>query len=374
MTFVATCLFGLERLLGEEIDALGYKRISTIDGRIEFEAEADAVAACNIRFRFAERVLILMKKFEAKTFDELFEGVKSVCWSDFIGKNDAFPVKGHSVRSKLFSVPDCQRIIKKSIVDSMSKTYGKRFFEETGTKYQIEFLLLNDVVWLMIDTTGDALHKRGYRKLSGIAPLRETLAAAMVTMARPRENVIICDPLCGSGTIAIEAAMISKGIAPGINRRFAAEDFSIVQKSAWDQQREEAKSEIHDPSFFVYGSDIDSDCVALAAANASKAGVSDAVTFYTRDVSDFVSPVSGARGTVVTNPPYGERLLDVEAARRLYKSMGTAFSDSVPAWQLYIITSDPEFEKHFGRRCDKKRPMYNGMIKCTFYQYFKRQK
>ncbi len=372
MRFVATCLFGLERLLGEEIDALGYQRIETIDGRVEFEAPPEAIAVCNIHFRYAERVLILMKKFKALTFDELFEGVKSICWNEIIGREDAFPVKGHSVRSKLFSIPDCQRIIKKAIVDSMSKNYGIKFFEESGTKYQINFFILNDVASIMLDTSGEPLHKRGYRKLAGIAPLRETLAAAMVSLSRPRENVIICDPLCGSGTIAIEAAMLSKGIAPGIYRSFSAEAFHILKNSVWNLEREKAKSKIHDPAFFVYGSDIDSECISLAKDNSTKAGVSDAVSFCVTDAINFVSPVPEARGTIVTNPPYGERLLDIESARALYKGMGKAFSENVPAWQIYVITSDPEFERHFGRRCDKKRPMYNGMIKCTFYQFFKR--
>lgn len=373
MEFVATCLFGLEKLLGEEIDALGYKRLSTIDGRVCFEAPAEAMAVCSIHLRYAERLLILLKRFKALSFNELFEEVKSIRWAELIGRDDAFPVRGHSVRSKLFSIPDCQKIIKKAAVDSMSQSYGIKQFSESGVKYQIDFFILNDEVSIMIDTSGESLHKRGYRAVSGIAPLRETLAAAMVSFSRPRENVIICDPLCGSGTIAIEAGMISTGTAPGIFRSFAGEEFPLLSERVWSDAREKAKSEIHSPDMLVFGSDIDEKCVLLARENAAKAGVSEAVSFKCADVADFVSPLENARGTIVTNPPYGERMLDLEQAREIYSRMGKAFSSSVPSWQLYVISSDAEFERYFGRKCDKRRPLYNGMIKCSFYQYFKRR-
>ena len=374
MQLVATCLFGLEGLLGEEIDSLGYKRIETIDGRVTFEAPLDGIAVCNINLRTAERVLIKIGSFKAYSFDSLFEGTKALPWSDYIGKNDAFPVKGHSIRSKLFSIPDCQKIIKKAVVNSLSAKYNLSIFPEIGVKYQIEFFILNDNVTLMIDTSGVGLHKRGYRALAGIAPMRETLAAAMVKLSRMRDNVIICDPLCGSGTIAIEAARMACNIAPGLNRTFAAQDFSWLPQNQWINAIEKAKSEITSPLTQIFGSDIDPEMVSLARENAKKAGVGNAVRFYESDVRKFVSPVSDARGTIITNPPYGERLGEISEARDLYKAMGSIFDQNIPAWQKYIITSDEMFERYFGKRSDKKRVLYNGMIKCNLYQYFKPRK
>ena len=226
-TYVATCLFGLERLLGEEIDALGYERLETIDGRVTFRADREAVAALNINLRFAERVFILMGKFRAESFDNLFEGTKAIEWERFIGKSDKFPVKGHSIKSKLFSIPDCQAIVKKAVADRLKSKYGVSWFEETGVLYQIEFFILNDMAHLMIDTSGTTLHKRGYRPESMAAPLRETLAAGLVSLARPRENVLFWDPMCGSGTIAIEAAMMMLNIAPGARRAKLIKEYSF---------------------------------------------------------------------------------------------------------------------------------------------------
>lgn len=374
MLLVATCLFGLEGLLGEEIDNLGYKRIETIDGRVTFEAPVEAIAKCNIHLRTAERVLIKLGSFKAYSFDNLFEGTKRLPWADFIGKNDAFPVKGHSIRSKLFSIPDCQKIIKKAVVDSLAGKYNMRIFPEMGVKYQIEFFILNDVATLMIDTTGNGLHKRGYRAIAGTAPLRETLASAMVKLSRMRDNVIICDPLCGSGTIAIEAAMQACNIAPGINRRFVAEEFKILNSSTWYDERCSARNEIRQPLTKIYGSDIDESMIQLACENAKKAGVSNCVEFKVADARKFSSPIPDARGTIITNPPYGERLGDLTEARDLAKAMGKCFAESIPSWQMYIITSDDLYERYFGRRSDKKRVLYNGMIKCNLYQFFKPKK
>lgn len=371
MQLIATCLFGLEGLLGEEIDNLGYKRIETIDGRITFEAPVEAVAVCNLRLRTAERVLIKLGSFCADTFNDLFEGTKALPWQDYIGKNDAFPVKGHSIRSKLFSIPDCQKIVKKAIVNSLSAKYKMNYFPENGVKYQIEFFILNDKATLMIDTTGTGLHKRGYRALAGAAPLRESLAAAMVKLSRMRDNVIICDPLCGSGTIAIEAAQIACNIPAGVKRSFAAEEFAILDKKVWTLEREKALSEIREPLTKIFASDIDPSAIQLAKDNAVKAGVSKFIEFKVADAKTFCSPIEGARGTVITNPPYGERLGDITEARQLYKALGSNFQKEIPAWQMYIITSDELFERYFGRRCDKKRVLYNGMIKCNLYQYFK---
>ncbi len=370
LELVATCLFGLEHLLGEEIEALGYERISTIDGRVTFLGDEEAVALSNIFLRFAERVFIKVGSFHAESFEELFEGTKSLPWEQFIGKNDAFPVKGHSIKSKLFSVPDCQSIVKKAVVKSLGQKYGLTLFPETGTKYQIEFFILNDSATLMIDTSGTALHKRGYRKDSNAAPIRETLAAAIASLSRPRENVLLWDPMCGSGTIAIEAAMIMKKIAPGRSRIFAAEEFSFIDKKIWENAREEAFDTEIKTDFEAFASDIDPASVCLAEKNVRLAGVSDTVKVFRMDARKISA--DGRRGTIVTNPPYGERLGTREEAERLYKEIGVQFRSLSP-WQVYVITSHPAFERFYGRRADKVRKLYNGMLPCYLYQFFKKQ-
>ena len=365
---VATCLFGLEHLLGEEIDSLGYERVSTIDGRVTFLGDPEAVALSNIFLRYAERVYIKLGSFRAESFEELFEGTRGLSWSDFIGKDDAFPVKGHSIRSKLFSIPDCQSIIKKAVVRSMSERYGITVFPETGIRYQIEFFILNDEATLMIDTSGIPLHKRGYRKESNSAPIRETLAAAIAATSRPREDVLFWDPMCGSGTIAIEAAMKMRGIAPGVSRSFASEAFPFIEKSIWKTAREEARDGEHPTKFEVFASDISSPCVFLTERNARLAGVSDIIRVFQCDCRKISAP--GRRGTIVTNPPYGERMGTERDVEELYRTMGEHFRSLAP-WQVYVITSHPYFERLYGKRADKIRKLYNGMIECRFYQYFK---
>ena len=366
---VATCLFGLEHLLGEEIDELGYERISTIDGRVTFMGDPEAVALSNIFLRYAERVYIKLGSFRAESFEELFEGTRALPWPDFIGRDDAFPVKGHSIKSKLFSIPDCQAIVKKAVVKKMSERYGISLFPETGVKYQIEFFILNDEATLMIDTSGMPLHKRGYRKESNSAPIRETLAAALVATSRPREEVLLWDPMCGSGTIAIEAAMKMRGIAPGVNRSFAAEAFPFVDKKIWSSAREEAREGEHPTDFEAYASDIDKNCVALTIRNAKAAGVSDNIRSFVCDARKISAP--GRRGTIVTNPPYGERMGTAREIEELYRDIGVHFRSLSP-WQVYIITSHPLFERLYGKRADKIRKLYNGMLECRLYQYFKR--
>lgn len=371
----AVCLFGLEGLLGEEIDALepfGVRRTETMDGRVLLEAPLSAIPELNIRLRYAERVLILAGRFRARTFDELFEGARAIPWEDWISPKDRFPVKGHSIRSALFSIPDCQKILKKAVATRLTERYGIRWFEETGVLYQLEFLLLKDEAFLMIDTSGDTLHKRGYRPQAGLAPLRETLAAAMVKLSRPREGVLLADPLCGSGTIAVEAAMLLENRAPGLRRSFAAESFPCLGPSVWKDARERAASEIRplsEPA--VFASDIDPACAERTKTNAANAGVSNAVSVSVADARSFRSPVPGARGTVVTNPPYGERLGTPAEARALARDLGITFRKEIPMWQLYILSSDEGFESAFGRKADKVRKLYNGMIPCRFYQFFK---
>ena len=368
-SYVATCLFGLERFVGEEIDALGYERTFTIDGRVGFRGDISAVARCNLWLRTAERLFINAGSFHAETFDELFEGTKAIEWEQWIGRDDAFPVKGHSVKSALYSIPDCQKIVKKAIVDRLSPRFGISHFEETGTKYQIEFFILKDEAYLMIDASGTALHKRGYRALSGEAPLRETLAAAVVKISRPREEVLLWDPFCGSGTIAIEAALLMTNTAPGLNRSFAAEQFNQISHDIWSAARDEAE-ELRDrkSGFEVFASDIDREILELTRHNAEKAGVSDRIKIFELDAR--MVETGGRRGTIVCNPPYGERLGTAEDAHRLYHDIGIKWR-ILDRWQKYILTSDEEFEHYYGCRADKVRKLYNGMLKCGLYQYFK---
>lgn len=365
---VATCLFGLEHLLGEEIDALGYERISTIDGRVTFSGDCEAVALSNIFLRYAERVFIKLGSFRADSFEALFEGTRALPWPDFIGRDDAFPVKGHAIKSTLHSIPDCQAIIKKAVVRKMSERYGISRFAETGVKFQIEFFILNDEATLMIDTSGLPLHKRGYRKESNSAPIRETLAAAIAATSRPREEVLFWDPMCGSGTIAIEAAMKMRNIAPGVSRSFAAEEFPFISKEIWKCAREEARDGEVKTKFEVYASDISAPCVALTERNARAAGVLDSMKIFQSDCRKISAP--GRRATIVTNPPYGERMGTEREIEELYRTMGVHFRSLAP-WQVYIITSHPYFERLYGKRADKVRKLYNGMLECRLYQFFK---
>ena len=369
LKLVATCLFGLEKLLGEEIDALGLERVETMDGRVSFLGEPADVARANLHLRCAEHVFIALGSFPATSFTELFDGTRALPWEDWIGKSDAFPVKGHAIKSKLYSVPDCQSIIKKAIAERMSDRYGVRWLAETGVKYQVEFFLFKDVVTLMIDTSGTPLHKRGYRPAAGPAPLRETLAAALALTARPREDILFWDPMCGSGTIAIEAALILANRAPGLGRSFAGEDFAQIPHALWKEAREAAEAQIRtDSPFEVYASDIDEAILDVTYENALRAGVEEHLNIFQADVREMKKP--DRRGTVVCNPPYGERLMTPAEAEQLYRDMGRVFATLAP-WQIYVITSHPQFERFYGRRADKTRRLYNGMIPCTLYQYFK---
>ena len=371
MKYVATCLFGLESLLGGEIEALGYRRIETIDGRVVFEGDAGAAARSNINLRFAERLYLLLGNFTAVTFDELFENVAALPLEDCFASSDEYPVTGHSIRSTLFSVPDCQRIIKKAVSVRLCRHYGLNRMPENGTRKRIEFFILKDRVSIMIDLSGIPLHKRGYRPETVAAPLRETLAAAIVALSRPREGVLLRDPFCGSGTIVTEGAMMMKNIAPGLHRTFAAESYGLFPDESWSDAREEAESAVTETSFRALGSDIDPECVRISLESARRAGVSDITDFICMDALTLES--GGVRGTVVTNPPYGERLMSHEEAEELYRGMGKCFMNLIP-WQFYILTQNESFPRLFGRRADKIRRLYNGMIPCYLYQYFKNPK
>ena len=369
MTFCATCLLGLEGLVANELRHHDIENVRAENGRVLFDGDMSACARANICSRYAERVLILVDEFYATTFEQLFNGVNRIDWSRYIGVDEAFPVKGSSINSKLNSIPACQKIIKKAIVENLKKIYKTDWFEESGALHKIQFLIIKDKVSIMIDTSGDGLHKRGFRENANAAPIRETLAAAMVDLARVRRNHIVCDPLCGSGTIVIESALKALNIMPGVNRSFIAETWANNDASVWDAERERARSlENRDCSFKAYGYDIDPEALKVAMDNAQKAGVADRITFELRDVADFDSDEEYL--TVITNPPYGERLLDVNEAERLYKIMGQRF-EKREHYTYTIISPDDDFEKCFGRQADKRRKLYNGMLKCNVYMYFR---
>ena len=369
--YAAACLFGLEKFVGEEIDACGGKRTSTIDGRVYFDGDETLIAKTNLSLRTAERVYIELARFAAPTFAALFDGVKAIPWEQFIGREDAFPVKGHAVKSALTSIPDCQSIIKKAIVERLKEHYAADWFAETGVKYQIVFFLLNDEVSILLDTSGLPLYKRGYRTESGEAPIRETLAAAMVKIARPRENVRLWDPFCGSATIPLEAALIMTNTAPGLYRHFASEKYGFVPPSVFKTAREEALAALCPKTEFrAVASDIDEQVLKTAAANIRRARMEKYVSLKHMDALRIEN--DGVRTTIIANPPYGERMETVREARELYRKMGRVFPRLAP-WQMYFITSEEDFESLYGVKADKVRKLYNGMIPCRYYQYFKQK-
>ncbi len=369
IAFSAPCLMGIEGILAGELRYLGAQQVEAQNGRVLFSGDADTLARINLCSRYAERVQILMGSFKALSFEELFQGVKALPWERWIGKSDAFPVKGRSLSSALHSIPDCQSIIKKAVVERLKAKYLLSWFEETGPVHQIQFLILKDEVSVMLDTSGSGLHKRGYRRNSNDAPIKETLAAAIVDIARVRPYSAVYDPFCGSGTLLIEAAQKARGIAPGLGRRFAAEGWKQIPREVWREQRTRAQESVrHDIEFEAFGFDHDEEAVRLTRENAKLAGVDDLIHVQKRDVSAFEMPTD--KGIILTNPPYGERLLDLSAARELYRLMGTVFP-ARQGVQAYIISPDEEFEKFYGRKADKKRKLYNGMIKCDLFQYFK---
>lgn len=369
LSLVAPCLFGIEKIAADEFRRMGFEDIVTENGRVLLKGSANMLARANICSRFAERILINVGEFSAVTFTELFDGVKALPWEDYIGKDDAFPVNGWSINSQLFSIPDCQAIIKKAIVERLKLKYKISYFEETGTEYKIRFSIHKNIVTMMIDTSGDGLHKRGYRRNSNDAPLKETLAAAMCDLARIYPDTKIFDPFCGSGTILIESALMATKTAPGLRRFFAAERFGFLDNKIWQEERMRAQDLIlKNIDFKAQGFDIDPQCVELTLANAKKAGVEKYVKAAIGDVRNFSAPKE--RCITVTNPPYGERLLDVKAAEELYKIMGKRFM-SGDGQKYYVISPHDEFEKHYGKEADKRRKLYNGMIKCQLFMYFK---
>lgn len=366
-TLIAPCYFGCESVLKYEINKIGASSIVVGDGRIVFKGDENIIARRNINLRTAERVLILLKEFKANTFDRLYDGVGSIDWRRILPADAEFPVKGSSLSSTLSSVPACQKIIKKSIVEKLRKQYKTSILPETGDLYKIRFSIRKDVVSVMLDTSGDGLHKRGYRRVAGEAPIKETLAAAIVDLARVRADSLVQDPFCGSGTLLIEAAQKAANIAPGLKRSFAAEKYKFIPKTAWETRRENARAAVKkDVSFMAYGFDIDPYVLETAAKNAEKRGVAKYIKFFTADVKSF-SPVPDS--IVITNPPYGERLGDKEEATRLEKVLARRLEQS-PVKGAYIITSDGEFEDNYGKKRQRRRKLYNGMIPCQLYMYY----
>lgn len=368
-TLIAPCHFGLEAVLKREIYDLGYDITQVEDGRVTFEGDEEAIVRANIGLRTAERVLIQVGRFNATTFDELFEGVKALDWENYLPKNAKFWVKkASSVKSKLFSPSDIQSIVKKAIVKRLGRVYHIEQFPEDGNAYPIRVFLMKDEVTVALDTSGESLHKRGYRLKAGGAPISETLAAALIMLTPWHPDRIMVDPFCGSGTFLIEAAMMAAGIAPGMNRDFEAMNWTnLIPTGLWKEAKEEAKDEIDTSvSVQLQGYDIDPEVVAVARENAARAGVSNMIHFQARDVANLSHPKK--YGFIITNPPYGERLEEKKALPAIYKSLGDAYA-ALDSWSMYVITSWEDAPVHIGRHADKNRKIYNGMIKTYFYQF-----
>ncbi len=362
------CLLGLEGPIADELRRMRMQDIQNENGRVYFTGGAGEIAKANINLRIGERVLLELGRFKAESFDELFERTKALPWEELIPRDAAFPVKGYSLNSKLFSVSDCQKIIKKAIVERLKNVYGIEWFPETAETYQIQFSIMKDIASLCIDTSGEGLHKRGYRPAHNAAPLKETMAAAMVSLSRYRGREDFCDPFCGSGTIPIEAALIAKNRAPGLHREFSAMHWRSLDRSVWQPAREEAVSREFNGSYNIVGSDIDPAALKIARENAQRAGVSDIVRFEAADAAKFDRVTEN--GIIVTNPPYGERIMEKREAEELYRLFGTAWRKT-ENWKLYLLSSHTEFERTFGKAADKKRKLYNGMIKCDLFMYLK---
>ena len=368
LTLCAPSLFGIEGILGAELRRMGAENVRPENGRVLFDGDEYTMARANLQSRYAERIQILMGSFRAVSFEQLFQGVKALPWENFIGKTDAFPVKGWSLGSTLHSVPDCQSIVKKAIVERLKTAYRIDWFEESGAVFQVQFTIMKDEVSVLLDTSGMGLHKRGYRANAMDAPIKETLAAAIGDVLRVRTAERVVDPCCGSGTLLIEAGLAAARIAPGIRRRFAAQGRECLDDAVWEQERARARSLERPASRTrLLGGDIDPAALSLCRENAAKAGVAERLETVCRDLREF-SP-DGDSGVVICNPPYGERLGDVETARRVIRTMGQVF---VPkkGWSYGIISPEESFEQLFGRPANKRRKLYNGMLKCNLYLYF----
>lgn len=366
---IAPCHFGMEAVLKREISDLGLEISAVEDGRVSFWGDESAICRANIFLRTAERILIKIGSFKAETFEELFQGTLALPWEEFIPRNGKFWVaKAASVKSKLFSPSDIQSIMKKAMVERMKQTYHETWFAEDGEAFPIRVFIMKDVVTVGLDTTGESLHKRGYRKFTAKAPIAENLAAGLIMLTPWNKNRILVDPFCGSGTIPIEAAMMAAGIAPGMNREFLAENYThLIAKKAWYETIDEADSKIDmNIQVDIQGYDIDKEMVAIARENAKLAGVDHMIHFQKRPVAELSHPKK--YGFIITNPPYGERLEDKKSIQPIYHALGERYK-VLDSWSMYVITSHEQAEKDIGRKADKNRKIYNGMMKTYFYQY-----
>ena len=366
-TFMLPTLFGIEGIAAQECKRLGLENVRGEDGRVLCEGSLADLARLNLNVRTAERVILLLGRFPASNFDQLFDGVVGLPWEDYIPKDGAFPVRCQCLDSALHAAVTCSNMVKKAIAKRLGGKYGLTTLPETGEQYAVRCLIFKDTVTIGLDTSGPSLHKRGYRALSTVAPLRETLAAAMVILSRYRGKGALIDPFCGSGTIPIEAALIAKNRAPGLNRSFAAQKWAFVPQKAWLDAVDETMDKEYDGAYDILGSDIDPAAVELAKENAKLAEVDDLIRFQVADARAF-SPAAPA-GRVVTNPPYGERLMEKKEAEGLYRDFGRAFSKLPHGWELYLLSSHTEFERTFGKTAPKKRKLYNGPLMCQLYQY-----
>ena len=369
LEFAIPCLLGLEKLVGDEVKKLGLSDVRVENGRILCRGEAADIPRLNINLRCGARVLLVLNRFRAPDFEALFQGTRAVAWEEWIGREDEFPVTGWSINSTLSSVPACQSIVKKAAAERLGEKYGLTTLPETGKRRQIRFSIMKDEALLCLDTSGEGLYKRGYRAVGVAAPLRETLAAAMVLLTRYRGKDPFCDPFCGSGTIAIEAALIAKNRAPGLNRSFAAQSWRQLDRKLWMDAAEEAMDREFHGRYEIWGGDLDPEAVAIARHNAELAEVEDTVSFEVADATRF--HWGGLYGRVVTNPPYGERLMEHKEVEALYRAFGRSVDKLPDSWRVAVLSSHTEFERCFGRPAAKKRKLYNGMMKCDLFFYGK---
>ncbi|WP_088033950.1 THUMP domain-containing class I SAM-dependent RNA methyltransferase [Evansella clarkii] len=368
VTLIATAAMGLESIVADEVKALGYTDVKVENGKVIFEADPSGIARANLWLRTADRVKLLVGEFKALSFEELFEQTKALPWNEYISEDAEFPVIGRSVKSKLFSISDCQAIVKKAVVESLKQQYHVQWFEEKGPLQRIEVALHKDIAQLTIDTSGTGLHKRGYRYLHNEAPLKETLAAALIKLTKWNPDRPFVDPFCGSGTLPIEAAMIGQNIAPGINREFAFENWSWYEQRWFDAALEEAEDLAkYDQPLDIEGFDIDHNMIELASNNAMEAGFPDQIKFKQMQAKDFRTTKD--YGVIVGNPPYGERMQERKYVEKLYREMGETFRP-LDTWSVYVITSNEDFEELYGAKATKKRKLYNGNIKTDYYQYW----
>lgn len=365
---IATTTFGLESIAKRELMNLGYKDLKVENGKVNFKGTEKDIPKANLWLRTADRVLLKLGEFKALTFDELFEKTKALPWDEWIPEDANFIVEGKSISSKLFSISDCQRIVEKAVVEKLKTKYDTDWFEKIGAKYTIEVALLKDIATLTIDTSGAGLHKRGYRERQGDAPIKETLAAAMVLLSFWNKDRVLFDPFCGSGTIPIEAAMIGKNMAPGLDRKFASEEWPRVKKEYWVEARKEAFKAIDtETKLNILGCDIDKRSILIARDNAANFGLEDDIEFFIKDFRE--AELNNEYGVVITNPPYGERIGEKKEVEELYKDLGIKFQE-LDTWSSYVITSNEGFENHYGKKSDRKRKLYNGKIKVDYYQYY----